>query len=413
MITSLYICNLKKQRQVNNLNTEKLRLKWGFLFTMIDPIQFAQEELTRYNRHIILPQFGREGQQKLKDSKVLVVGSGGLGSPLVLYLAAAGVGTIGIVDFDIVDESNLQRQVLYDGRDIGKSKAKLAAEKIKLLNPHINVIAYNEQLTSVNALDIIKDYDIVADGTDNFPTRYLINDACVLSSKPYVYGSVFQFEGQVSLFNFESTTGECGPNYRDLYPIPPPPELIPDCASGGVLGVLPGIIGSIQALEVIKVLTGIGENLSGKFLVFDALSLSWKNFSIRRDPANPLNGDYPSIKSLIDYEAFCNVGRQLNIKEISAEEFYNLQKAGEDFQLIDVREVDEYAAFNIGGELVPLKTLLENTGKIKIDKKVIFHCQSGDRSKQAISLLQEKSGFQNLYNLTGGLVEWGRRIKNE
>ena len=378
---------------------------------MIDTIQFAPEELTRYNRHIILPQFGLKGQQKLRASKVLVVGSGGLGSPLLLYLAAAGIGTIGIVDFDIVDESNLQRQVLFDGRDIGQSKAKLAAEKIKLLNPHIKVIAYNEQLTSANALDIIKDYDIVADGTDNFPTRYLINDACVLSSKPYVYGSVFQFEGQVSLFNYKNENDEYGPNYRDLYPSPPPPELIPDCASGGVLGVLPGIIGSMQALEVIKVLTGIGEKLSGKFLVFDALSLSWKNFSIKRDPANPLNGDNPSIKSLIDYEAFCNVNRQENIKEISTEEFYNLQEAGEDFQLIDVREPDEYAAFNIGGELVPLKTVLENREKIKIDKKVIFFCQSGNRSKQAISLLQEKSGFQNLYNLTGGLAEWGRRIK--
>src|SRR5215204_2459427 len=211
-------------------------------------IQFSKEELARYNRHIIIPEFGLESQRKLKASKVLVVGSGGLGSPLLLYLAAAGIGTIGIVDFDIVDESNLQRQILFSGKDIGKSKAKLAAEKIKLLNPNNKVIAYNEQLTATNALDIIKDYDIIADGTDNFPTRYLINDACVLSSKPYVYGSVFQFEGQVSLFNHKNANGECGPNYRDLYPSPPPPELIPDCASGGVLGVLPGIIGSMQAL---------------------------------------------------------------------------------------------------------------------------------------------------------------------
>ena len=379
---------------------------------MIDLIQFSPEELTRYNRHVILPQFGMEGQKKLKASKVLVVGSGGLGSPLLLYLAAAGVGNIGIIDFDVVDESNLQRQVLFDGRDIGKPKAKMAAEKIRLLNPHINVATYNEQLTSTNARDIIKDYDIVADGTDNFPARYLINDACVLSSKPYVYGSVFQFEGQVSLFNYKNSHGETGPNYRDLYPGPPPRELIPDCALGGVLGVLPGIIGSMQALEIIKVLTGIGENLSGKFLVFDALSFLWKNFSIKRDPANPLNGDDPSIKCLIDYDEFCKVGKQVDVKEISAEELYHLKSEGEDFQLVDVREPDEYAVFNIEGDLVPLKTVLESVDKIEIDKKVIFYCQSGSRSKQAITLLQEKFGFQNLYNLTGGLVEYGKLIKD-
>jgi len=379
---------------------------------MTDSIQFTPEELARYNRHVILPQFGLEGQKKLRASKVLVVGSGGLGSPLLLYLAAAGVGNIGIIDFDVVDESNLQRQILFDGRDIGKSKAKMAAEKIKHLNPHINVTTYNEQLTSTNALDIIKEYDIVADGTDNFPARYLINDACVLSSKPYVYGSVFQFEGQVSLFNFKNLNGETGPNYRDLYPSPPPRELIPDCALGGVLGVLPGIIGSMQALEVIKVLTGIGENLTGKFLVFDALSLSWKNFSIKRDPANPLNGDDPSIKRLIDYDEFCNVTEQKNIKEISVEEFYHLKSEGEDFQLIDVRELDEYTVFNIGGDLVPPKKVVQNVDKIKIDKKVIFYCQSGSRSKQAITLLQEKFDLQNLYNLKGGLAEYRKLIKD-
>jgi len=411
MITSLYICTLKNNRQVNNFNTEKLRLKWSFLLTMVNPIQLSSEELIRYNRHIILPQFGLEGQQKLKTSRVLVAGCGGLGSPLLLYLAAAGIGTIGIVDFDVVDESNLQRQVLFNGMDIGKSKAKAAAKKIKALNPHTDVHVYNEQLTANNALDIIKGYDVVADGTDNFPTRYLINDACVLLSKPYVYGSVFQFEGQVSLFNCKNASGEYGPNYRDLYPSPPPPELIPDCASGGVLGVLPGIIGSMQALEIIKVLSGIGENLSGKFLVFDALSLSWKNFGIKRDPANPLNGDNPSIKSLIDYGDFCNVGRQINIKEISAEEFYRMQSTGEDFQLIDVREPDEYAAHNIGGELIPLKNILENADKIQKNKKVILHCQVGNRSKRAIQILQDKFGFENLYNLTGGLAEYKEQLK--
>ena len=383
-----------------------------FHLFMENNFQFSPEELNRYNRHIILPQFGFAAQQKLKTSKVLVVGSGGLGSPVLLYLAAAGMGTIGIVDFDIVDESNLQRQILFNIEDIGKSKAELAAEKAKRLNPHIKVIVYNERLTPANALEIIKGYDIVADGTDNFPTRYLINDACVLSDKPYVYGSVFQFEGQLSLFNYKNEDGHVGPNYRDLYPTPPPPELIPDCASGGVLGVLPGIIGSMQALEVIKAITAIGENLSGKFLVFDALKLSWKNFSIKRNPGNPLNGNNPSITSLLDYDVFCNIPTEQNIKEISAEELYRMQSTGEDFQLIDVREPGEYVVYNIKGELIPLKNVSENLDKIQKDKKVILYCQVGSRSKQAISILQDKFGFHNLYNLTGGLTEYRKIIEN-
>ncbi len=339
------------------------------------------------------------------------MGCGGLGSPLLLYLAAAGIGTIGIVDFDIVDESNLQRQVLFKVKDIGKLKTEIAAQQIKALNPHINVIVHNGKLTSANALQIIKEYDLVVDGTDNFPTRYLINDACVLSSKPYLYASVFQFEGQLSLFNYKNISGETGPNYRDLYPTPPPPELIPDCASGGVLGVLPGIIGSMQALEIIKTITGIGENISGKFMVFDALMLSWKSFSIKRNPDNPLNGNNPTITSLIDYDVFCNVKEQ-NIKEISAQDFHRMQSTAEDFQLIDVREPGEYAAYNIGGELISLKNISENADKIVNDKKVVLYCQMGSRSKQAITLLQDKFGFQNLYNLTGGLVEYGKKIKN-
>jgi adenylyltransferase/sulfurtransferase len=378
---------------------------------MENDFQFSPAELNRYNRHIILPQFGIEGQQKLKAGKVLVIGSGGLGSPLLLYLAAAGIGTIGIIDFDVVDESNLQRQVLFSSDDIKKSKAISAAEKIKTLNPHINVSVYNDKITSANAIEIIKDYDIVADGTDNFPTRYLINDACVLAGKPYVYGSVFQFEGQLSLFNYKNANGKTGPNYRDLYPTPPPPELIPDCASGGVLGVLPGIIGSMQALEIIKVITGINENLSGKFLVFDALTTTTKTFSIKRSPDNPLNGSNPTITSLIDYEAFCNAKPNADIKQITAEELFQLQSSGEDFQLIDVREASEYATYNIGGELISLKSVLENIEKINRNKKVIIHCQSGSRSTQAISLLQEK-GFNNLYNLAGGLEKYRRSIKN-
>jgi adenylyltransferase/sulfurtransferase len=376
---------------------------------MENNFQFSPEELNRYNRHIILPQFGIEGQQKLKTAKVLVVGSGGLGNPLLLYLAAAGIGTIGIIDFDIVDESNLQRQILFNADDIKKPKATRAAEKVKALNPYIHVTVYNDKIASANAMGIIKDYDIVADGTDNFPTRYLINDACVLSGKPYVYGSVFQFEGQLSLFNYKNANGEAGPNYRDLFPTPPPPELIPDCASGGVLGVLPGIIGSMQALEVIKAITRIGENLSGKFLVFDALAATSKIFTIKRTEDNPLNGTNPIITSLIDYDAFCNIKANDNIKQITAEELFYLQSSGEDFQLIDVREPNEYAAYNIGGELISLKDVLENIGKINRNKKVVIHCQSGSRSAQAINLLQQK-GFDNLYNLAGGLEEYRRLI---
>jgi adenylyltransferase/sulfurtransferase len=378
---------------------------------MENNFQFSPEELNRYNRHIILPQFGIEGQQKLKAAKVLVVGSGGLGSPLLLYLAAAGIGTIGIIDFDVVDEGNLQRQVLFNNNDLKKPKAIQAAEKIKALNPYIHVTVYNDKITSANAMGIIKDYDIVADGTDNFPTRYLVNDACVLSGKPYVYGSVFQFEGQLSLFNYKNANGEAGPNYRDLYPTPPPPELIPDCASGGVLGVLPGIIGSMQALEVIKAITGIGENLSEKFLVFDALAATSKTFTIRRTADNPLNGKNPTITSLIDYDAFCNIKSNDNIKQITAEELFYLQSSGEDFQLIDVREPNEYAAYNIGGELISLKDVLENIGKINRNKKVVIHCQSGSRSAQAINLLQQ-NGFDNLYNLAGGLDQYRRSINN-
>jgi sulfur-carrier protein adenylyltransferase/sulfurtransferase len=368
----------------------------------------SNEELRRYNRHIILPQFGLAAQEKLKAAKVLVVGSGGLGSPLLLYLAAAGVGTIGIVDFDIVDETNLQRQVLFDVTDIGKSKAEIAAQKIQSLNPHITIIIYRQKLGSDNALEIINDYDIVADGTDNFPTRYLVNDACVLSGKPYVYGSVFQFEGQLSLFNYKYEHGEIGPNYRDLYPAPPPPESIPDCASGGVLGVLPGIIGSMQALEVIKAVTGIGENLSGKFFVFDALTASSKIFTIKRSTDNPLNGAHPTITSLIDYEEFCRMS-SVDIKEISVEEFLTLKTSGRDFQLIDVREPAEYEIKNIGGDLMPLKTLEDNVHKIDRSKQIVIHCESGSRSRQAILLLQEKFGFSNLYNLTGGLVTYRRK----
>ncbi len=371
-------------------------------------ISFSKEELARYNRHIIIPEFGFEAQQKLKAAKVLVIGSGGLGSPVLLYLAAAGIGTIGIVDFDVVDDSNLQRQVLFGVNEIGVPKVEAAKQRLQALNPHIQINTYNTQLTSKNALDIIKDYDVVADGTDNFPTRYLVNDACVILGKPNIYASIFQFEGQVSVFNYKNAEGEAGPNYRDLYPSPPPPGLVPSCAEGGVLGVLPGIIGSLQASEVIKVITGLGETLSGRFFIFDALSFETRTFNIKR------NADAPAITGLIDYEQFCGVKAvERPVKEITAKELYDLQVTGEPFQLIDVREPHEYDIVNIGAELIPLASVTANADRVAKDKKVVVHCKMGGRSAKAIRDLEDKFGFDNLYNLKGGILSYIDEVKPE
>jgi molybdopterin/thiamine biosynthesis adenylyltransferase/rhodanese-related sulfurtransferase len=368
-------------------------------------IKFSRDELSRYNRHIIIPEFGLEAQQKLKASKVLVIGSGGLGSPVLLYLAAAGIGTIGIVDCDVVDDSNLQRQVLFGVGEVGKPKVEAAKRRLESLNPHINLKIYNTQLTSKNALELIKDYDVVVDGTDNFPTRYLVNDACVLLGKTNVYASIFQFEGQLSVFNYKNSKGEIGPNYRDLYATPPPAGLVPSCAEGGVLGVLPGILGSLQALEVIKVITGVGEVLSGRFFSFDALNFESRTFNIRRNPNNPLNGANPTIKELIDYEKFCGVKAvEKKIKEINALELNEWQVRGEDLQIIDVREPYEYEICNIGAELIPLATVIENAGRIDRKKKVVVQCKTGNRSGKAIRELEERFGFDNLYNLKGGIL---------
>lgn len=377
-------------------------------------ISFSKEELARYNRHIIIPDFGLEAQQKLKAAKVLVVGSGGLGSPVLLYLAAAGIGNIGIVDFDVVDDSNLQRQVLFGVESVGKAKVEAAKERLEGLNPHINIKLYNTQLTSQNALDIIKEYDVVADGTDNFPTRYLVNDASVLLGKPNVYASIFQFEGQVSVFNYRNKEGVLGPNYRDLYPTPPPPGLVPSCAEGGVLGVLPGIIGSLQALEVIKVVTGVGEPLVGRFYIFDALNFESRTFNISRREDNPLNGQHPTITALIDYEQFCGVKAvEKPIKEITAKELYDWQVKGEQFQLIDVREQHEYDIVNIGAELIPLATVSANAGKIRKDTRVVVHCKMGGRSAKAIRELEDKFGYNNLYNLKGGILGYIDEVQPE
>lgn len=379
-----------------------------------DEIQFSKEELSRYNRHIIIKEFGLEGQKKLKAARVLVVGSGGLGSPLLLYLAAAGVGTIGIVDFDVVDDSNLQRQVLFGVDEVGKPKAEAAKRRLESLNPFIKLEVHRVQLTSQNALHLIAKYDVVADGTDNFPTRYLVNDACVLLGKPNVYASIFQFEGQVSVFNYTDSKGEVGPNYRDLYASPPPPGLVPSCAEGGVLGVLPGIIGSLQALEVIKVVTGVGEVLSGRFFIFDALTFESRTFNLKRNPKNPLNGTNPTIKQLIDYEQFCGAKAvDRPVREISVSEFRDWQERGDNFDLIDVREQHEYDIVNIGATLIPLSKLNDHVDKISRTKKVIVHCKSGARSAKAIRELEDNHGFTNLYNLKSGILGYIDEVNPE
>jgi len=393
---------------IRNLQQENTVLATNSVLSIIPAIAggsgqeeqpFSKEELARYNRHIIIPDFGLEAQKKLKGAKVLVVGSGGLGSPLLLYLAAAGVGTIGIVDFDVVDDSNLQRQVLFGVENIGELKVEAAKKRLQQLNPYITIRTYNTQLTAGNALEIISQYDVIADGTDNFPTRYLVNDASVIAGKPNVYASIFQFEGQVAVFNYTDKNGVTGPNYRDLYPTPPDPGLIPNCAEGGVLGVLPGIIGTLQANEVIKVITGIGEPLSGRFFVFDALSFETRTLKISTNPTTPV------ISELIDYEQFCGVPAvEKPIKEISVEEFSTWITNREDIQVIDVREPNEYEERNIGALLIPLATVQQRANEIHSDKKVIVHCRSGKRSATAIRELESAFGFTNLYNLKGGIL---------
>lgn len=370
-------------------------------------MSLTPEEIRRYARHLNLPQFGEAAQQKLKDAKVLVVGTGGLGAPLLQYLTAAGVGTIGVVDFDVVDESNLQRQVLFGTSDIGKPKTKVAIQKLQDQNPQITFHEHQVKLDASNALGILKEYDVVADGTDNFPTRYLVNDACVLLDKPYVYASIYQFEGQVSVFNYRN-----GPNYRDLFPTPPPPGLVPSCAEGGVLGVLPGIIGSIQASEVIKVVAGVGEPLSGRLFLFDAMDFTTRNLNIRKDPTNPISGENITIEELIDYEAFCGLKEQSLMATITVEELKALKSSGESFTLIDVREPHEYEAGNLDGIHIPLRDLMDHLDQIPKKGNVIIHCKSSGRSSKAIQQLQSK-GYQNLKNLEGGMLAWRDRIDSE
>jgi sulfur-carrier protein adenylyltransferase/sulfurtransferase len=368
----------------------------------------SKEELARYHRHLIMPEVGPEGQKKLKNAKVLCVGAGGLGSPLALYLAAAGVGKLGIVDFDKVEASNLQRQILHSTDTVGTPKLASATQRLKALNPNVQVQTYETRLTSQNALEIFKDYDVIADGTDNFPTRYLVNDACVLLGKPNAYGSIFRFEGQASVFSAKD-----GPCYRCLYPEPPPPGLVPSCAEGGVLGVLPGVIGTVQAIETIKLILGIGKPLVGRLLLFDALAMEWRSLKLRKDPDCPACGKNPTIKQLIDYEAFCGLKEKPVadnvIPEISVEDLKAKLDKKEKFILLDVREPHEYELCKIpGSQLIPLGTLPEKFTEIDKSQKIVVHCKMGGRSARAVQFLRSK-GYDAV-NVAGGINAWAERI---
>ncbi|MEQ8926989.1 MAG: ThiF family adenylyltransferase [Fulvivirga sp.] len=359
----------------------------------------TKEEIQRYQRHFPLPNFGIEAQVKLKQSRILIVGCGGLGNPIASYLAASGVGTIGLIDNDIVSITNLHRQVLYNEAHIGQSKARLTAEKLQKQNQHLKTKVFEEQLTSDNALAIIANYDLVIDCTDNFSTRYLINDTCVLLDKPFIYGSIYQYEGQVAVFNVNKSA-----NYRDLYPTPPIPESVPDCEVGGVLGTLPGIIGSIQANEALKVICNIGQPLIEKLFIFDSQSMESRVIKIKNSNARD------TITELIDYEEFCHPNKNKMVKEITVKELHTMIENKEDFQLIDVREPHEVEIATLDGELIPLGEVPQNEDKIARDKKVVVHCRSGARSGQAIQYLQGKLGLDNLYNLKGGILAWADEI---
>jgi len=387
--------------------------------------KLTNEEIARYSRHLILPEVGYEGQQKLKAAKVLAVGTGGLGAPLALYLAAAGVGTIGLVDFDTVDASNLQRQVIHSTATVGKLKVDSAEIMLKGLNPNLNVVKFNTMLTSANALEIFEQFDILADGTDNFQTRYLVNDACVLTGKPNAYGSIFRFEGQASVFATED-----GPCYRCLYPEPPPPGLVPSCAEGGVLGILPGLVGIIQATEVIKLILGIGDTLAGRLLLIDALGMNFRQLKLRKNPNCPACGTH-EIKELIDYDQFCGIEKPKDatgplevaqnkdvsgsvvdgIPQISVQDLKAKQETGQKFFLLDVREPHEVPIASLGAPLIPVGSLEQRIGEIPVGKQdeIILHCRSGARSQKA-ALILKNAGFTNVENLAGGILDWADKI---
>ena len=410
---------------IRYLNREQTPVKSGDTLSIIPSVAggtgatsaapaLDADEVRRYSRHLILPEVGMEGQKKLKAARVLCIGAGGLGSPVAMYLAAAGVGTIGIVDFDVVDFSNLQRQILHGTPDVGRPKLDSAADRLQALNPHVKVVKYETALTSQNALQLFKGYDVIVDGTDNFPTRYLVNDACVLLGIPNAYGSIFRFEGQASVFGAKE-----GPCYRCLYPEPPPPGLVPSCAEGGVLGVLPGIVGCIQANETIKLILGIGEPLIGRFLVFDSLRMKFRELKLRKDPDCPVCGTHPTVTELIDYEQFCGVAPAQvaaaepaggTATEITVKELKARKDRGEDVFVLDVREPHEYEINRIpGSTLIPLGDLGERFVELDANREIVTQCKSGMRSARAAAFLREH-GFKNVKNLKGGILAWVDQI---
>ncbi len=374
------------------------------------PVTLSKEEILRYSRHLIMPEVGMDGQLKIKQAKVLCVGTGGLGAPLGLYLAAAGVGRIGLVDFDVVDSTNLQRQVLFGTSDVGKPKILAAASRLRDLNPDIRIDTFETELTSANALEIFKDYDIIVDGTDNFPTRYLVNDACVLLGKPNVYGSIFRFDGQITVFGYPG-----GPCYRCLYPEPPPPGLVPSCAEGGVLGVLPGIVGTIQAAETLKLILGKGEPLVGRLLLFDALAMKFRELKLRKNPECPVCGEHPTVTELIDYVQFCGIRGEeapsmaTNVPEITPKDLKTRLDRGDDLYILDVREPHEYQICNLQGHLIPLGELTRRVNELDSSREIVAHCRSGKRSADAVDFLQ-KAGFKKIWNLKGGILAWSDEV---
>ena len=390
----------------------------NFAYNNFKMKNLSPEEFKRYNRHLVLSNFGLEGQMKIRNASVLVIGAGGLGCPALLYLTAAGIGKLGIVDSDVVDLSNLQRQVLYTTHDIGKKKAKVAVERLRSLNPNVTFNPHAVKISSNNALQVLGEYDVVIDGSDNFPTRYLLNDACIILDKPLVYGSILRFEGQLSVFNIKKTDGSFSSNYRDLFPSPPEPESAPNCEEAGVLGVLPGMIGAMQANEAIKIITGIGTVLYDKLLMLDAETMDQTIIKIKN------HNTRASVSALIDYDLFCgksqkkskslpNEDNKNKMKEITVEELKELKESGSDFQLIDVREPHEYDICNLEGELIPMGQIPNHVDKIAKDKQVILYCRSGRRSADVIAWLEKNHHLTNLYNLQGGILAWAREIDPE
>jgi adenylyltransferase/sulfurtransferase len=408
---------------IRHLDREQTALKAGDTISIVPSVaggsgaavreaeDLTRDEVQRYSRHLIMPEVGLEGQRKLKAARVLCVGAGGLGAPASMYLAAAGVGTLGLVDFDVVDASNLHRQIIYGTPDVGKRKLDASRERLEAMNTGVKVVTHELALTSKNALDVLKDYDVILDGTDNFQTRYLVNDACVLLGKPNAYGSIFRFDGQASVFAVKG-----GPCYRCLYPEPPPPGLVPSCAEGGVLGVLPGVIGIIQATEAIKLILGAGQPLIGRLLLYDALQMRFRELKLRRDPDCPICGDHPSIHALIDYDQFCGVvpahaqPATTGIPETTVEELKSTLDRGEDVYVLDVREPNEYQICRIeGSTLIPLGELANRTAELDRDRDIVVHCKMGGRSAKAVALLQER-GFTRVRNLKGGILAWIDRV---